>query len=77
MMVRTCASEAASSSVACQRRAPLQEAQDLESEPKVMMEDMESNDTARDRPVRGEPIKDASTAIDEEDAELVYDHTHF
>jgi hypothetical protein len=74
-MVRTCASEAASSSAACQqpRRAPLQEAQDPESE----LEVMESDDAARDRPVLGEPIKEASTSTDEEDAELVYGHTCF
>jgi hypothetical protein len=42
-MVHTRASEAASSSVARQQpcRAPLQEAQDPESEPKVVMEDVE------------------------------------
>jgi hypothetical protein len=41
------------------------------------MEDMESDDIARDRPGPGEPIREASTTTDEEDAELVYDHTHF
>jgi hypothetical protein len=41
------------------------------------MEDVESDDVARNKPGLGEPIKEASTAIDEEDAELVYDHTHF
>jgi hypothetical protein len=41
------------------------------------MEDVESEDTARDRPGPGEPIREASTATDEEDAELVYDHTRF
>jgi hypothetical protein len=78
-MVRTRASEAASSSAARQRpcQAPLQKAQDLESELKVLMEDVESDDAARDRPALGEPIREASTAIDEEDIELVYDHTHF
>jgi hypothetical protein len=78
-MVRTHASEAASSSVACQRprRAPLQEAQDPESESEVMMEDMESDNAAKDKPVPGEPIKEASTTTNEEDAELVYDHTSF
>jgi hypothetical protein len=69
-MVRTCASEAASSSVAHKqpRRAPLQEAQDPEFEPKVVVKDVESDDTARDRPGPGEPIREASTDIDEEDA---------
>jgi hypothetical protein len=41
------------------------------------MEDVESDNTARDRPGPGEPIREASTATDEEDAELVYDHTRF
>jgi hypothetical protein len=41
------------------------------------MEDVESDDTVRDRPVPGEPIREASTATDDEDAELVYDHTRF
>jgi hypothetical protein len=74
-MVCTRASEVASSSVACQqpRRAPLQEAQDPESE----LEVMESDDAARDRPILGEPIKEASTSMDEEDVELVYDHSYF
>ena len=78
-MVRTRASEATSSSVARQqpRRAPLQNAQDPESEPEVVMEDTESDDAARDRPVLDELIKETSTATDEEDAELVYDHTRF
>jgi hypothetical protein len=41
------------------------------------MEDVESDDAARDRPVPSELIIEASTATDEEDAELVYDHTYF
>jgi hypothetical protein len=79
MMVHTCASEVASSLAARQRphRAPLQEAQDPESEPKVVMEDVESDDATRDRLVLGKPIREASTAMDGEDAELVYEHTHF
>jgi hypothetical protein len=36
-----------------------------------------SDDVARDKLGPGEPIKEASTAMDEEDAELVYDHTRF
>jgi hypothetical protein len=55
----------------------LQEAQDPKSDSKVVMEDVKSNDIARDRPVPGEPIREASIATDEEDTELVYDHTHF
>jgi hypothetical protein len=47
------------------------------SEPEVVMEDVESDDAARDRPVPGKPIKEASTTTDEEDAELAYDHTCF
>jgi hypothetical protein len=43
----------------------------------IMMEDVESDDAARDRPVPSEPIREACTATDEEDAELVYDHTCF
>jgi hypothetical protein len=57
--VRTRASEAASSSVARLRRhqAPLQDAQDPESELEVVMDiDTESDDTTGDRPVPGEPI---------------------
>jgi NACalpha-BTF3-like transcription factor len=42
-----------------------------------MMEDMESDNAAKDKPVPGEPIKEASTTTNEEDAELVYDHTSF
>jgi hypothetical protein len=42
-----------------------------------VIEDVESDDTAKDRPVPGEPIREASTATNEEDAELVYDHTRF
>jgi hypothetical protein len=78
-MVHTHASEAASSSVARQRssRAPLQEAQDPESELEVMMEDVNGDDAAKDRPITGEPIREASTDTDEEDSELVYDHTRF
>jgi hypothetical protein len=78
-MVRTRASEAASSSAACQQlcRAPLQEAQDPESEPEVEMEDVGSDDSVGDRSVPGTPIREASTATDEEDADLVYDHTRF
>jgi hypothetical protein len=78
-MVRTRANEAASSSTARQglRQAPLQEAQDPESEPEVEMEDVGSDDTVGDKPVPGTPIREASTAIDEEDADLVYDHTRF
>jgi hypothetical protein len=51
-MVRTRASEAASSSTARQRlrQAPLQEAQDPKSKPEVVMEDVESDDVAKDRP---------------------------
>jgi hypothetical protein len=41
------------------------------------MEDVESDDAARDRPVPSELIIEANTATDEEDAELVYDHTYF
>jgi hypothetical protein len=78
-MVRTCASKAASSLAARQRprQAPLQEAQDLESEPEVVMEDVESDDTASNRSVPSEPIREANITTNEEDAELVYNHTHF
>jgi hypothetical protein len=41
------------------------------------MEDLESDDAARDRPGPGELIKEANTTTNEEDAELVYDHTRF
>ena len=41
------------------------------------MEDVESDDTTRDRPVPSEPIRGASTATNEEDAELVYNRTSF
>ena len=58
-MVRTRASEGASTSVACQRprRAPIQEVQDLDSNKEVVMEEVENDDTTRDRPVLGEPIE--------------------
>jgi hypothetical protein len=55
----------------------LQEAQDPESEPEVEMEYVGSDDTTGDRPVPGMPIREAITAIDKEDANLVYDHTRF
>ena len=79
MTVHKCASEAASSSAARQQlsRAPLQKAYDLEFELEVVMEDAENDDAARHRPGSSEPIREASTTTDEEDAELVYDHTHF
>ena len=41
------------------------------------MEDVKSDDTTRDRRVPGKPIREASIATDEEDVELVFDHTHF
>jgi hypothetical protein len=42
-----------------------------------MMEDVESDDDARDRLVPDEPIREAGTATNEEDAKLVYNHTRF
>jgi hypothetical protein len=79
MMVCTRTSEAATYLAGHQRphRAPLQKAQDPESEPEVVMEDVESDDAVRDRPVLSEPISEASTGTNEEDAELVYYHTRF
>jgi hypothetical protein len=79
MMVRTCASEAASSSAAYQQlfQAPLQEAQDPESEPEVEMEDIGSDNTVSDKPILGVSIREASAATDEEDVDLVYYHTRF
>jgi hypothetical protein len=41
------------------------------------MEDIDGDDDTRDRPVTGEPIREANTTTDEEDSELVYDHTCF
>ena len=41
------------------------------------MEEAMSDDTTRDRPVPGEPIRGASTATDKEDEELVYDRIRF
>jgi hypothetical protein len=41
------------------------------------MEDVGSDDTTGDRPVPGVPIREASAVTDEEDADLVYDHTRF
>jgi hypothetical protein len=41
------------------------------------MEDLESDDVAKNKPGLGEPIKKASTATDEEDDDLVYNHTCF
>jgi hypothetical protein len=41
------------------------------------MEDVESDDAARDGTIPCEPIKEAGTTMDEEDAKLVYDHTCF
>jgi hypothetical protein len=40
------------------------------------MEDVEGDDDTRDKPIPSEPIREVSTAINE-DSELVYDHTHF
>jgi hypothetical protein len=78
-MVRTRANEAASSSAARHRprQAPLQEAQDPESEPEVVMEDVESADAAKDRSSPSELIREASSTTDKDDAKLVYDHTRF
>jgi hypothetical protein len=79
-MVRTRASEAASSSVARQRRrpAPLQDAQDPESGPEIAMDvDTESDNIAGGRPIPSEPIREGSTATDRDDDDLVYDHTRF
>jgi hypothetical protein len=39
--------------------------------------DTESDDTARDRPVLGEPICEGSTTTDRDDDDLVYYHTRF
>jgi hypothetical protein len=80
MMVHTRASEATSSSTARQRqcRAPLQEARDPESKPKIAMDvNTKSDDTAEGRPVPGEPIHEGSTTMDRDDDDLVYDHTCF
>ena len=41
------------------------------------MEEAASDDTTRDRPVPGEPIRGASMATGEEDEDLVYDRTRF
>jgi hypothetical protein len=41
------------------------------------MEDVGSDDIAEGRPVLGTSIREASTATDKEDANLVYDHTRF
>jgi hypothetical protein len=41
------------------------------------MEDVESDDAGRNRSGPGEPIREANTATNEEDAKLVYDHTRF
>jgi hypothetical protein len=41
------------------------------------MEDVGSDDTVGDRPVPSSPIREASTAMDEEDTDLVYEHTRF
>jgi hypothetical protein len=51
--------------------------QPLQSKPEVVMEDMESDHAAKDRPGPGEPIREVNISTDEEDAELAYDHTHF
>jgi hypothetical protein len=78
-MVCTRASNATSSLAAHQQpcQAPLQEGQDPESKPVVEVEDVGSDDTTRDNPVPGKLIREASTTTDEEDSELVYDHTRF
>ena len=41
------------------------------------MEEAANDDTTRDRLVPDEPIQGASTATDEEDKDLVYDHSRF
>ena len=78
-MVRTYASEATSTSVTRQRphQASVPEIQDLNSDQEVTMEETARDDTTRDRPIPGEPIRGASTATDEEDEDLVYDRTRF
>jgi hypothetical protein len=42
-----------------------------------MMEDVDGDDATRDKPVTGELIIETNTATNEEDSELVYNHTHF
>jgi hypothetical protein len=42
-----------------------------------VIEDVGSDNTVKDRPVPDAPIKEASIATNEEDADLVYDHTRF
>ena len=41
------------------------------------MEEVDIDDTTRDKPVPSEPIRGASTTTDKEAIELVYDHTRF
>ena len=57
-MVCTCASEAASTSAARQgpRQASVPEIQDLDFDQEVIMEELASDNTTRDKLVPGEPI---------------------
>jgi hypothetical protein len=65
MMVRTQASEAASSSTCprhCQTHDLFQDTQGTESDPEVVMEDVGANDTANSRSNSKGPIREASIA---------------
>jgi hypothetical protein len=80
LTVRTRASEAAFSSACPQSRkthAQLQDAQDPESEPEIVMDDVETDDIAGSGSDSRGPIKEANNAIDKEDANLIYDRAHF
>ena len=75
-MVRTRASEAASFSTrpqSCQTHIPLRDAQDPESEPKIVMEDVGTDDTSSSRSDSGGPIREANNATEKEDDNLIYD----
>ena len=75
-MVRTRASEAASSSAhprSRQTHDPFLNAQGIEPDQEIVMEDVETDDTTGSGSNSRGPIKEASSATDAEDDNLIYD----
>ena len=79
-MVQTRASEATSSSTRlrhCRTHDPLQDTQGTEFDPEVVMEDVGTDDTAGSMSDSKGPIKEAYSATDEEDDNLIYNQERY
>ena len=79
-MALTRASEAASSSArprSRQTHVPLQDAQDPKSNLEIMMEDIGTDDTTGSGSNSRGPIREASSATDKEEDNLIYDREQF